>query len=89
MFTLAAQVMEDNTTEEGVMLIDPTSIFIGMFAIMWAAIELGNSQAYAPDAGKAGSAAKRIYNILDTPTSIDATEMENNKDLIKANAKSF
>jgi len=43
MFTLAAQVMEDNTTEEGVMLIDPTSIFIGMFAIMWAAIELGNS----------------------------------------------
>ena len=58
---LAAQIIEDNTTEEGDMLIDPTSIFIGMFAIMWGAIELGNAQAYAPDAGLAKSAAKRIY----------------------------
>jgi len=40
---LAAQIIEDNTTEEGDMLIDPTSIFIGMFAIMWGAIELGNA----------------------------------------------
>lgn len=47
---------------------DPLHMFIAIFAIMFASIEIGQSQQFGPDIGKAKAAATKIFSIIDQPT---------------------
>lgn len=47
-------------------------VFIAIFAMMFGATAAGQAQQFGPDIGKAGAAAKRIFNMIETPSSIDA-----------------
>ena len=52
--------------------IDAGDVFVAILVIMWAAVQMGQAAAFGPDMGKAEGAARRIYQICDYPSSIDA-----------------
>lgn len=44
--------------------------------MMFGAQQAGNSQQFGPDMGKATSAAKKIFAIMDEPSKIDAIAID-------------
>jgi hypothetical protein len=56
--------------------IDPRDVFVALFAIMFGASHAGSASAMGPDIGKAGGAAKRVFGIMDYPSSIDAVAID-------------
>ena len=69
--------------------VDPEDVFIATFAIMNGAMQVGSAMAMGPDMGKAGAAAKRIFGIVETPSKINAIEIENDKSLKKVDYNTF
>ena len=63
--------------------IDPRSVFTALFAIMFGASHAGTASAMGPDIGKAGGASKRVFRILDYPSSIDTVAIDEDKSKIK------
>ena len=57
--------------------LDPSKIFMALFAIMFGASHAGSASGWAPDAGKATQAAKRIFGVIEHPSQINAVEMNN------------
>ena len=47
---------------------NPEDIFMAIFSIMFASLEIGQSQQFGPDIGKARAAARKIFSILDYPS---------------------
>lgn len=73
---------DEDTKQYG---IDPTDLFIGLFAIMFGASHAGSSQAFGPDMGKANAAAERIFKIMQYPSAIDACAIDEDKTKIRLN----
>ena len=53
--------------------------------MMWGTSHAGNSQAFGPDMGKAIGAAKRIFDIMDYPSQIDACAIDKDSSKIRLN----
>jgi len=51
--------------------LDPTDLFIAMYAMLFGAISMGNAQSFGPDVGKANAAANSIFKIIDSKSHID------------------
>ena len=49
-------------------------MFTAIFTIMFGAMFAGTAASYAPDMGKAKSAATRVFNIMQHPSKIDAVD---------------
>lgn len=47
---------------------------MAIFSIMFASVEIGQSQQFGPDIGKAKAAAKKIFGIIDYPSRMSALE---------------
>ena len=56
--------------------IDPEDIFLAMFAIIFAAFGAGQASSYGPDAQKAIAPAMNVFKVTDTPTKINAVEID-------------
>ena len=83
MFYSGGWIIKDSYDEETKTYgIDPTDLFIALFAIMFGASHAGSSQAFGPDMGKAMGAAKRIFAIMEYPSQIDACAIDNDKSKI-------
>ena len=52
-------------------------------AIVFGAMGLGNATAFAPDVGKATTSAKKIVQLLDSQPTIDYTNKDGNKLLVR------
>jgi ATP-binding cassette subfamily B (MDR/TAP) protein 1 len=52
---------------------------------MFGASHAGSAQSFGPDMGKALAAAKRIFKIIEYPSSINAMEIDNDKTKIRLN----
>jgi ATP-binding cassette subfamily B (MDR/TAP) protein 1 len=74
LFYSGAKIMEHDKT------IKPEDLFIAIFSMMFGAQQAGNSQQFGPDFGKATSAAKRIFSIMDEPSHIDAIAINGQAD---------
>lgn len=58
---------------------DPTDVFIALFAILFGAMEAGSAVSMGPDFGKAQIAATKIFKIIEYPSEINAVEMTEKK----------
>ena len=77
MFFMASAFIEASCdVSTGVCSIDPSDVFLALFAIMFGASHAGTAQAFGPDVAKAASAADRIFAIIDYPSEINAMEIE-------------
>ena len=56
---------------------DPRTSFAAVYALLFGAMAVGQSQQYAPDMGKASSALVSIYEITDEMPSISSTDKKN------------
>lgn len=54
--------------EKGICTTDPADVFKALFAIMFGASHAGTATAFGPDIGKAGTAADRIFTIIEYPS---------------------
>jgi ATP-binding cassette subfamily B (MDR/TAP) protein 1 len=63
--------------------LQPEDVFIAIFSMMFGAQQAGNSQLYGPDIGKASSAAKKIFRLVDEPSQIDAVKINGEKDKVR------
>jgi hypothetical protein len=69
MFFFGGKIIKDNVNEEtGEAEVDPTDVFIAMFAIMFGATQAGSAASYGPDMGKANAAAEKIFKIIEYPS---------------------
>jgi len=69
MFFFGGKIIKDNVNEEtGEVGVDPTDVFIAMFAIMFGATQAGSAASYGPDMGKATAAAEKIFKIIEYPS---------------------
>ena len=55
----------------------PQDVFTAIFAVTFGAMAAGNAQQFAPDLGKANSAADKIFSITDEDSKIDTLSAEN------------
>lgn len=79
MFYFGGKVVSNNIDEldeDGNPKINPEDIFIAMFAIMFGASQAGSAASYGPDNGKATVAADTIFTIIETPSKINAVEID-------------
>ena len=67
--------------------VESEDVFIAIFVIVFAAWGSGQSQQYAPAAGKGKNAALRIYSIIDEESSLDP--LASNPDEVIADSSSF
>lgn len=72
MFWAAGEFIKAYTDENGKMELNPEYVFISIFALMFGAQHAGFAAALGPDNGKCMAAAKRIFEIQETPSNIDA-----------------
>lgn len=79
MFIFAALFYSGGKIQENVKELKPENIFIAIFSMMFGAMQAGNSQQFGPDIGKANSAAKKIFAIIDDPSRIDAIALDKDK----------
>lgn len=79
MFYGGGLVLQENANKAIEDQINPEDVFIALFAIMFGASQAGAAGAYAPDVGKATAAAKRIFGIIEHPSTINAIEIDNDK----------
>lgn len=59
--------------EEG---LSPGDIFLSLYAILFAVMEIGNSMNFLPDIGKALSAASSLFGYLDSQSNLDINKQE-------------
>ncbi|XP_012936337.1 ATP-dependent translocase ABCB1 isoform X2 [Aplysia californica] len=71
-FVFGAYLIEENEMEY-------SEVFLVFGAIVFGAMGLGNASAFAPDVGKAQTAAKRILHLIDSQPSIDYSSPDGNK----------
>lgn len=83
MFIFAALFYSGAKIQERNPDIKAEDVFVAIFAMMFGALQAGNSQMYGSDIGKATGAAKRIFAIIDEPSKIDAIQIDRNIDKIK------
>jgi hypothetical protein len=79
MFYFGGKVVSNNIDEldeDGNPKINPEDVFIAMFAIMFGASQAGSAASYGPDNGKATVAADTIFTIIETPSKINAVEID-------------
>ena len=51
--------------------VDPTKMWIALFAMMFGAVSSGNATAFGPDINKAVTAATKIFLVTEYPSEID------------------
>jgi len=56
--------------------LNPEEVFIAIFAIFFGASQAGTAMSMGPDIGKAQVAATKIFRIIETPSTINAVEMD-------------
>lgn len=56
--------------------IEPKDVFIALFAIFFGASQAGTAMSMGPDMAKANSAATKIFKIIETPSDINAMEID-------------
>ena len=89
LFYVGGLVIENNKdklNEDGSPKIDAESVFIALFSIFFAAFQAGQVSAMGPDIGKATAAAKRIFQIIETPSKINAVEINSDPEAKKIEA---
>lgn len=84
MFFFGGKIIKDSVDEAtGIPEIDPTDVFVAMFAIMFGASQAGGAASYGPDMGKAQVAADTIFKIIEHPTKINAVEINKDENKIR------
>lgn len=77
LFWAGGEIMMNSFNEEtGQMDIDPESVFIAIFAMIFGATHAGTAQGFGPDMGKATAAAERVFKIMECPSTIDAVAID-------------
>ena len=51
--------------------VNPTNMWIALFAMMFGAVSAGNASAFGPDVNKAHTAGIKIFMITEHPSAID------------------
>ena len=95
MFYSAALLIDHHTVfcEDGVTVceitIDAEAVFIALFCIMFGASQAGMAQAFGPDMAKATTAAERVFGIIETPSRINAVQMDSKPEQKRIDASTF
>lgn len=85
MFWVAGVIMRNSpvlpaggaqTQGDGNLSIDPGSVFLSVFALMFGASHAATAQAFGPDVGKAKAAADRIFEIKEHKSLICASALD-------------
>lgn len=78
MFYFGGLIITNSPTnpETGFPEINPEDVFISLFAIMFAASQAGTAASFGPDMGKAEAAAKKIFQIIESPSLINAIKLD-------------
>ena len=88
MFYVAGLIIEDSMDEQtGIPEINPEDVFLALFAIMMGAMHSGTAASFGPDMGKALAAATRIFKIMETPSKIDAVQLDQDSSKKRLNVK--
>jgi len=56
--------------------LDPSDVFIAIFAIMFGASQAGTAASMGPEMGKATAAAASIFKIIEHPSEINAIAID-------------
>lgn len=76
MFYFGGMIIKDSVDENGKPTLDPSDVFIALFAIMFGASQAGTAASMGPEMGKATSAAANIFRIIEHPSEINAIEID-------------
>jgi uncharacterized membrane protein len=76
MFFFAGMIIRDSVDENGNATISVENVFIALFAIFFGANAAGNAASFGPDVTKAEAAAKKIFKVMEMPSTINAVEMD-------------
>jgi ATP-binding cassette subfamily B (MDR/TAP) protein 1 len=77
MFFFGGLIIKNSVDEEtGESSIKTEDVFIALFAIMFGANAAGNASSFGPDVAKAEIAAKKIFKVIEVPSSINAVKMD-------------
>jgi ATP-binding cassette subfamily B (MDR/TAP) protein 1 len=77
MFFFGGLIIKNSVDEEtGEVKINAEDVFIALFAIFFGANAAGNASSFGPDMVKAEAAAKKIFMIIEEPSTINAVEMD-------------
>lgn len=68
--------LQGEGSQTGRLTIDPGSVFLSVFALMFGASHAATAQAFGPDVGKARAAADRIFEIKEQRSLISAGELD-------------
>lgn len=81
MFFFGGLIIKNSVDEEtGEVKINAEDVFIALFAIFFGANAAGNASSFGPDMEKAEAAAKKIFKIIEEPSTINAVEMDAQSD---------
>ena len=85
MFFFGGLIIKNSVDDEtGEPTTSAEDVFIALFAIMFGANAAGNAASFGPDMEKAEAAAKKIFKVIEVPSTINAVEMdEENKNKVK------
>ena len=79
MFFFGGLIIKNSVDDEGKATINAEDVFIALFAILFGASAAGNAQSFGPDMEKAEAAAKKIFKVIEEPSTINAVEMDEGK----------
>ena len=79
MFYFGGMIIKDSVDENGKPTLDPSDVFIALFAIMFGASQAGTAASMGPEMGKATSAATNIFRIIEHPSEINAIAIDSNE----------
>lgn len=57
--------------------LDPTHVFLAIFAILFGAMEAANANTFGTDMGKATKAAVKVFSIIGIPSKINPVDIPN------------
>lgn len=69
LFLCAAVVVEKANVKQ-------SDCFVAILSMIYAGKEAGNAAGWSPDIATAAAAVKRVFDYMDTPSEIDALQMD-------------
>jgi hypothetical protein len=76
MFFFGGLIIKNSVDKDGEVTVNAEDVFMTLFAIMFGANAAGNAASFGPDMEKAGLAAKKIFKVIEVPSTINAIEMD-------------
>lgn len=79
LFYFGGQIIQANCedmTKPETCSVKPEDVFIALFAIFFGASHVGTALSMGPDIAKAGTAATRVFKIIEQPSEIDAMAID-------------